>query len=261
MKLLEVFYDKKYGLAYNDRLNPKFWSNKKLLPKIAEQLLKVSKEFIEFLEIPELKYEDIIFCGSNANYNYTDISDIDLHIIVDFSKLPENCPALAKGFFDAKKALWNKTHNINFYNQKIELYVQSTNEYLSAGGIWSITYKKWLQEPQKIKIKINDHAVRVKADNLAYQINELINDKMSDLSQAQELLDNLYIIRKSGLKQGGEFSVENLAFKAIRNIGLLDKLKEYIRNREDKELSLAESIIKESMDIMPVREVKPKYWD
>ena len=32
-------------------------------------------------------------------------------------------------------------------------------------------------------------------------------------------------MRTAGLEQGGEFSVENLAYKTLRNAGVLDKLR------------------------------------
>ena len=37
--------------------------------------------------------------GSLANYNWSSFSDVDLHIIVDFSQIDENYE-LVKGFFD-----------------------------------------------------------------------------------------------------------------------------------------------------------------
>ena len=49
-------------------------------------------------------------------------------------------------------------------------------------------------------------------------------------------------MRKAGLEKGGEFSVENIVFKKLRNNNLLQKLKDQIKISFDKELSLKESL-------------------
>jgi hypothetical protein len=45
-------------------------------------------------------------------------------------------------------------------------------------------------------------------------------------------------MRKSGLERAGEWSTENLVFKALRAAGSIDQLAEKIRELEDRELSL-----------------------
>ena len=48
-------------------------------------------------------------------------------------------------------------------------------------------------------------------------------------------------MRQSGLERAGEWSVENLAFKILRNLGLIDELADRIRELEDKNLSLEQA--------------------
>ena len=45
-------------------------------------------------------------------------------------------------------------------------------------------------------------------------------------------------MRSSGIRKGGEFSIENLVFKELRNNGYLEKLSTYIVKTKDKSLSL-----------------------
>jgi hypothetical protein len=45
-------------------------------------------------------------------------------------------------------------------------------------------------------------------------------------------------MRFAGLKKAGEFSVENLVFKELRNRGYLDKVNDYILSTQDENLSL-----------------------
>ena len=45
-------------------------------------------------------------------------------------------------------------------------------------------------------------------------------------------------MRKAGLAQAGEFSVENLTYKTLRNLGYLDRLWNAGVEAEDRDLSL-----------------------
>jgi hypothetical protein len=45
-------------------------------------------------------------------------------------------------------------------------------------------------------------------------------------------------MRQAGLERAGEWSVENLVFKILRNLGLIDEITDKIRELEDQELSL-----------------------
>ena len=48
-------------------------------------------------------------------------------------------------------------------------------------------------------------------------------------------------MRKAGLERAGEWSTENLVFKILRNLGMIDQLAEKIRELEDQELSLEQA--------------------
>ena len=66
-------------------LNPKLWHDDHLKPKLREKFLKIAKAFTDFLlPIIDVDVRDVTLTGSNANYNWTDKSDIDLHIVIDF---------------------------------------------------------------------------------------------------------------------------------------------------------------------------------
>jgi hypothetical protein len=45
-------------------------------------------------------------------------------------------------------------------------------------------------------------------------------------------------MRAAALKRGGEFSVENLVFKELRNLGYVNKVVDYIISKQDQKLSL-----------------------
>src|SRR4051812_42073768 len=97
-------------LTFHKELNPKLWENGELRLEVRVHLLRIAREFYKFLALTGLHLVDVIFTGSNAAFNYTEHSDIDVHLIVDFEK--SGCPNLADNFFNAKRTLWNQSHDI-----------------------------------------------------------------------------------------------------------------------------------------------------
>jgi hypothetical protein len=72
-----------------DELNPKIWeSSDKMVPKVRERLLEIAYEFIEFLGV-DVIISDVVMTGSLANYNWSQYSDVDLHLIADFEQFSE----------------------------------------------------------------------------------------------------------------------------------------------------------------------------
>lgn len=235
-------------LEYHDTLNSKLWnlsdkpSEATLHQDVRIALEKIANEFIEFLEIGTLNVKDIIITGSNASFNYAlGLSDIDLHIVADLTN-NEICKSCTSTFvnscFQSKKTLWNNTHNIKVKDQPVELYVQDANEPHIASGIWSLTKNKWLITPKHIPNSYDTTSVKIKAAELMTQIDDMINSQSDDISSFDKLKEKIRNMRKSGLQKSGEFSVENIVFKVLRNNGYLQKLSNYLIKIKDKGLSL-----------------------
>jgi len=60
-------------LKTHTELNPKIWTDKKLDPEIATNLIKIGKEWAKFADIPEKFIKDYIIVGGNANFNIQSI--------------------------------------------------------------------------------------------------------------------------------------------------------------------------------------------
>ena len=72
----------------HNTLNKKLFENDKLKSEIRDRLIEVADTFVASIKedkIP-IKVYDYWLVGSNASYNYTNNSDIDIHIIVDISQ-------------------------------------------------------------------------------------------------------------------------------------------------------------------------------
>ena len=222
------------SVPYQETLNPLLWANDRLKTEIRYQLLLIARNFTEFLNVKSIHLKDITISGSNASYGYSEFSDIDLHLVVD---IPSDKPELVE-LYDAKKNQYNFTYDIKIKNIDVELYVQDTNQHHESAGIYSIVNDKWIKEPKHQPPRVSEQEVNDKARNYVGQINQAL--KSSKLKLAKDTLDNIKRLRKSGLDDVGEFSVENLAFKVLRSHGKIDKLRTHINQLQSLALSLGE---------------------
>ena len=229
MKISNLF-EKVDVVTVNRRLNPKLWKDGKLKPEIRKQLYKIASKFRDFLGI-ELDVIDYTITGSNANYTWTSYSDLDLHIII-----PGEPDAEQRELFNAKKALWSLEHNITIKGLPVECYVQGADEPHHSTGVYSIVNNDCVIQPRKVKPNVDDAAVTAKKSSLIHDVESAILSK--DITKVRNVKEKITKMRKSGLEKAGEWSTENVAFKILRNLGLIDKLTQEIRDLEDEELSL-----------------------
>ena len=228
--LLRELFESRYSVTVNRTLNPKIWDSEDLKPEVRVKLQEIARAFEEFIGI-DLDIVDYTITGSNANYTWTDYSDLDLHLII-----PGVPDATDRELFNAKKSLWSEQHNITVKGLPVEVYVQGQDEPHHSTGVYSLTKRRWLVTPKKVKPKIDDAAVEAKKDSLVHDIETALLSK--DLQRLRAVKDRITKMRKSGLERAGEWSVENLVFKTLRNLGLIDTVSDKIRELEDQELSL-----------------------
>lgn len=217
-------------VTINRRLNPKIWDGDRLKTEVRAKLVEIARAFEEFVGI-ELEVKDYTITGSNANYTWTDYSDLDLHLII-----PGKASDEQRELFSAKKALWAEQHTITIKGLPVECYVQGEDEPHHSTGVYSVVNDTWLVEPKKVKPKIDDASIEAKKDAILAAIEHAILSK--DLEKLRAVKDKITQMRKAGLERAGEWSVENLVFKILRNLGLIDEITEKIRELEDAELSL-----------------------
>lgn len=219
---------------FKKELNPKLWNKEELRPEVLKKLKEIAEAFIDFLEIPKEAIIDIVITGSSASYNYTKHSDIDLHVIVDPEKVHEDCPIVGP-YLLSKKSEFNQKHDIYIYGIPVEVYTEVKGQGTIHNGLYSLN-TGWIDKPQKIEPLKNSEAVNAKYNEYVEAANEI---KEGDL--AEKLLEKIKRMRKAGLEEGGEFSVENLVFKRLRDKGIIGKLMKIKKEEYDKKLSLEES--------------------
>lgn len=224
-------------LQYHDQLNPKLWDGTELKSEVRKKLLMIAHTWAAFAKIPTDAIKDIIMVGGNANFNYTDSSDIDVHLVVKSDQLMR-CTALLDEYFKNKKELWELVHKIKIYGHDVELYAQDVStKYTKDQGVFSLKNNEWLVVPKQKQINLDDPILQKKVDHYAEKINTLINTNASEkiLHKLKHKLKNM---RATSIQKGGEFSMENLVFKELRNRGYMKKIEDYIHSNQDKNLSL-----------------------
>jgi hypothetical protein len=223
-------FDISTAVVFRDSLNPKLWQDEVLIPEIRRGLLEIAKDFIDFIGI-QLPLVDITISGSNAAFSYTSYSDIDLHLIV---KAP-NREELVQ-LYDAKKNQYNAIHDIKVKGMEVEVYIQPDDQVHHSLGIYSVLNNKWISEPKKEKINIDSNDVKEKY--LHYRDKIKVGLKSEELAVVGEIWNDIKRMRKAGLDKNGEFSIENVTFKMLRNENWLGKIKDHMQDLEDKQLSI-----------------------
>lgn len=222
------------AIIFHDTLNPAIWEiDGEMKPEVRNALMAMAGEFQDFLGLDNLDVRDIVITGSNAAFTYTPHSDIDLHLVV---RIPARFDELYLELFDAKKNLYNLTHDQKIKGFDVEFYVEDEREQAVSMGIFSILKNRWIHTPRKVKASIDDASVKAKVSAFQDQIAACLES--NDIDLAKKTWENLKAMRKAGLDSGGEFSPENLAFKILRTQGLNKKLFDHIVFLKDKELSL-----------------------
>lgn len=227
-----------------DTLTPDVWEDDDFIKSEVKKNLKtIAEDFLDGLDIKKSLIDDIIITGSGANYNWSRFSDVDLHILLDFSKIDENTD-LVKKMFDKAKIDWNRTHDINIGKHQVEIYAQDTNEPHVSTGVYSVLDDKWVIKPNKFQVTLQKDDIKKKAAQLMEEIDEIEKEAVSSPGKTYDsiisLKKKIQKMRRCGLEKGGEFSVENLAFKVLRRNGYLQKLSDMKLAAYDSLLSLEE---------------------
>ena len=237
-------------------LNPKLWKNNSLDSRIRLKLLDVADDFWESVEVSWVKPKDYLLMGSMCNYNWSEMSDIDLHILVDFKEVDERVD-FVKEYFDSKKDEWNNKHSgLKMRGYPVEFYIQDVNEPNASTGVYSLEKNGWVSEPKESDIKeigLEKYEIKDIASKAMTMFDE-IWEKISsttDLHQLEvlgdkndKLIKKIHDNRKKSLNDDGEMSVGNIIYKVLRRSGYVDKAHKMSDKIYDKINSITESLLK-----------------
>ena len=104
---------------HNELNDDLFDGSGSMRPEVRDKIMQVVDVFMDKLKDDDIELEplDVLVLGSNASYNYTEHSDIDVHIIADTS-IYQDKSALAIKLYNAYRQLFNNKyhyHKKNWY--------------------------------------------------------------------------------------------------------------------------------------------------
>lgn len=252
MKLVKYFEFNKKDLEpiksfyLKDELNPKLWDNFRLDKEVRSNLLQISQDFYEKLELPA-EVIDIALCGSLCNYNWSEkYSDYDLHIIINFEQIDENYELVEK-LVDYAKKVWNEQHNIVIKGYEVEIAVQDAEDLKQGissgrmGGVFSLMNNRWIKKPERVEFEPDEKVISEKGKTLMIEIDDIEKQSKEDKYEAfnekiSKVWKKIKKYRQSGLESGdGEFSVGNLVFKLLRRNGYISKIMDLKRKNYDEQ--------------------------
>jgi len=231
----------------HEELNPDIWfidnGSYKMIPEIRVSLLNIVDDYKNFVNV-DMEIEDVTLTGSLSNFNWSRFSDVDLHIVMNFEDKEDS---LLKKYLDSRRIIWNSLRNITVKDFEVEIYVQDAEEPHFASGVYSVMYDEWIVEPKQEEVILDSHKILSKSKQWMSIIDNIetmaetkeIDDSMNDI---QRFKDKLKKYRGEGLKDKGEYSYENLAFKFLRRNGYLKKLNDIRNELIDKSLTVEEKV-------------------
>lgn len=227
------------ALELHDELNQKLFNGTELKQEVKEKLLEIADTFISGLDFP-INIADIRFLGSNASYNYNDKSDIDLHIISNFDLVNIDKDML-QTLYNACKNSFNSNHDITIKGIPVELYIEDMKSNNATKASYSLLNDEWVLFPEPVDYEIPD--ISQELQDAVEEINNTLDS--TDKEEVEALINKVYLARKDGLASEGEASKGNCIFKELRNIGLIDELKERFYDLESQELTLEKKKVEE----------------
>jgi len=241
------------AIEKHDELNQDIFDGDELRPEVKEKLFQIVDNFKNNLKDDdvELDIKDVVIVGSNASYNFTDKSDIDLHILADLS-VYDGMEDLAQKLYNAYKTLWNNKFDPLIRGHEVEIYVEPADAYEKepeveveveslteslilteavSNGVYSL-YNGWIKYPEKddipeppdISSEVDDYTTKA--------------DMCQTIDDIDDFIDNIYVLRQTSILQDGEYGKGNLIFKELRNNGILQNLKDKKVELQNKEMSL-----------------------
>jgi len=215
-------------------LSDKIWDGERLRPEVEKALVRIAKRFLKELEL-DLDVKDIILTGSYAGRTWGPGSDLDLHVIVDFSAHDD--PEAAQRAAKLAKFKWEEEHDVSIMGIPVEVYVESVDDDPpEVTGRWSVNRSEWVLEPPEGSPSFDESKVVKKV----MDFREVIQRARSERSEGRLMsaMKRITKLRKAGLERDGELSSENLAYRVLRRTGELQTAWEEIHDLVDQQLSI-----------------------
>lgn len=234
-----------YTNLIKKNLHPLFWnSNLEFNEEVADRLVVVATKFYESLEL-EAPIKDIVLIGSITNYNWHTLSDLDTHIVLDYTDISDD-KDLVENYLDLERKKWNTEHFITVAEYPIEVSFNDVDDEVNSAGKYSLLNKEWIKIPEresltKSTVDESKEIVRIISKSID-EVEEKFNNDEIDAHQTyrrtKHIWDVIRKLRNNFLEDEGEYGPKNLAFKQLRNENYIDRVTDLKTRMHDTILTL-----------------------
>jgi len=233
-------------------------ADEKLNEAVRAQILRYAYIFLDFIAesfYVQFDYEkdlkDIMLVGSSTNYFYTSASDLDIHILMDTSKILKVCsPRVANDFsvfleeqfitFYRPTTVGRKMDFIIFHDQCLkednESYVSdlSDPDTKRHASLYSVLHNEWIARPKKYS-KEEIQQLRAETILVYSKMKEYANRVIKEKLPTQAAHNLMMQFTKDRMTERFEnpykdYGPCNNAYRIARRTGLLKKLENYIKD-------------------------------
>ncbi len=238
---------------YHKILAPRIWeSQTHLCPLVNQTLQMISAEYINFLGnvigLPLAKSDihDIFVHGSITNYYWDKHSDIDLCIVADLSKFHKRLDNLnTKIIMRALTNDWKHTFFISIFGRGVDITLvdyhdtyDPNGKYLKVGSAYSLFKDSWIRTPVRIpatQLQSMQHTAYTRYRVIMRQCRYILHHKKS-AEFVDAYLSGLQQHRIHSMRTAYEQPITSttMAFKMVRNRGMLRRLRQHAKQMRSK---------------------------
>lgn len=244
------------NIRKHKNLDRKLWDENKSphLP-VRETLLEIVRAYIDnvrdmhHLNIRDSDIKDVFIYGSCANYFYTRKSDIDMCIVIDLQSIVgQNSNPGIEQILKMYWYNWAMAHKCLIMGRKVDVSIEDVNNTISKNGryrsgpAYSLLKNQWLFNPVIIsdtEFKNIKARARTVFKEIMHDYN-VVKKNGFQMAEMQELYKNIYDSKNLSHSENLEQPVNYMyiAFRKIRDCGIIDKLRKHAIDAESKNFIL-----------------------
>lgn len=244
------------SIRKHKNLDKKLWNNDKVLYlPVHKTLMAIVESYIDNvrnvqkINIQDSDIKDVFIYGSCTNYFYTNKSDIDMCIVIDLASVSSQNPGVSiEQILKMYWYNWAMAHNCLIMGRKIDVSIENVNNTISINGryrsgpAYSLMKNSWIFEP-KIMSDSEFNEIKKHANIVFKEIlrdYRLVRKNGFKLPEIQELYKNIYASKSASHLDNLEQPVNYMyiAFRRIRDCGIIDKLRKQAIRAESKNFIL-----------------------
>ena len=235
---------------YHKNLAPKIWGPDNSLNSLVSQslqtiILDFTKYLSDVIGMPISKSDimDVFVHGSITNYYWDDCSDIDLCIILNTTAFHDVTKLKNRILFDrAFISSWLRTYDISIFGYGVDISFVDKDSPRKVGPIYSLLKDRWLVPPKRISKqelrrikKLAKLRYRIMMHHCRYMLRHKMPSEYVDAYTTtiqRKRIDSMY------QNPDQPITSMTMAFKMLRNTGILRKLRNYSRHDRSRKYQL-----------------------